>query len=95
MAAIGKFSIIRTSGSDRGSLVVLPDLKNISAGLSKSTCTQADIHVISYQLPVNSRHLGFPSYLNIGQSPQQLSFIAQPHKHWYDRWNFVAILYTS
>ena len=43
--------------------VVLRDLKNMSmaVGLSMLSFTpQADIDVISYQLPVNSHHLGFP-----------------------------------
>ena len=50
MAAIFNFSLIRTLGSVRGSLVVLPDLKNMSmaVGLPMLSCTQADI--------------GFPSY---------------------------------
>jgi hypothetical protein len=66
------FSCIRTSGSVLGSLVVLPDLKNMSmaVGLLMLSCTQADIDVISYQLPGNSRHLGFSANSDIGQSPQ-------------------------
>ena len=69
MAAIFNFSLIRTSGSVRGCLVVLPDLKNMSmaVGLPMLSCTQADIDVISYQLTVNSCHLGFSAYPYIGQ----------------------------
>jgi hypothetical protein len=72
MAAIFNFSLIRTSGSVRGSLVMLPDLANMdmAVGISMLSCIQADIDVISYQLPVNSHHLGFPAYPDIGQSPQ-------------------------
>jgi hypothetical protein len=67
MAAIFNLSLIRTSGSVRGSLIVLPDLKNMSmaVGLPMLSCTQADINVSSYQLPVNSRHLGFPTVFDL------------------------------
>ena len=52
MAAIFNFSLIRTLDIVRGSLVVLPDLKNMSmaVGLSMLSCTQANMDVISYQL---------------------------------------------
>ena len=72
MAAIFNFSLIRTLGSVRGSLIVLPDLKNMSmtVGFSMLSCTQADTDVISYQLSVNNRHLEFLAYPDIGQSLQ-------------------------
>jgi hypothetical protein len=80
MAAIFNFSLIRTSGSVRGSLVVLPDLKNMSmaVGLSMLSCTQADIDVISYQLPVNSHYLGFPAYPYIGHLRNSSALLPVP-----------------
>jgi hypothetical protein len=62
------FSLIHTLGSVRGSLVVLPDLENMGMAirLSVLSCIEADIHVISYQLPVISHHLGFPAYTDFG-----------------------------
>jgi hypothetical protein len=61
IAVIFNFSLIRTSDRVRGSLIVLPDLENMSVavGLSMLSCTQADKDVNTYQLPVNSRHLDF------------------------------------
>jgi hypothetical protein len=69
MAAYFNFSLIRTSGCVRGSLVVLPDLENgyMTVGRSMLSCTQVDVDVISYQLPVTIRYLGFPAYPDIGQ----------------------------
>ena len=59
MAAIFNFSLIRLSVSVLGSLVVLPDLKNMctAVGIPMLSCTQADVNVISYQLPVKWHHV--------------------------------------
>ena len=59
MAAIFGFSLIRTLSNVHGSLVVLPDLENMdkAVGLSLLSCIEAEICVIFYPLPVNSRHL--------------------------------------
>ena len=61
-----------TSGSARGSRVVLPGIINMcmAVGLSILSWAQADIDVISYQLPLDSHHLVFPAYPDVGQSPQ-------------------------
>ena len=53
MAAVFSFSLIRTTVSVLGSLVVLLDLKNMcmAVGIPMLTCTQADMNV----LPTNFR----------------------------------------
>ena len=63
MAAIFNFSLIRTSGSARSSLVVLPDLENMgmAVGSSLLSCIEAETYVISRPLPVNGRHPSFSS----------------------------------
>jgi len=59
MAAIFDLSPIRTSGILRSTSVVLPDLENIGIAVGNSllSCTEAEIYVISYLLPVNGSHL--------------------------------------
>jgi len=64
MAAIFDLSLLRTSDSLRGSLVVSPDLENmgIAVGISLLSCIEVKIYVISYLLPVNGSHLLFLFY---------------------------------
>jgi len=97
MAAIFDLSLIRTSDSLRSSLVVSPDLENmgIAVGISLLSCIEAEICVISYLLLVNGSHLWFLMDPNIGHSYEYYSRAAQPRKHGYSRWNFVAITYTT
>jgi len=59
MAAIFDFSLIRTSDSLWGSLVVSPDLENmgIAVEISLLSSIEAEIYVISYLLPVTGSHL--------------------------------------
>jgi len=59
MAAIFDFSLLRTSDSLRGSLVVSTDLENIgtAVGMPLLSCIEAEICVISYLLPVNGSHV--------------------------------------
>ena len=69
MAAIFDFPLIRTLGSLPSSLVVLPDRENmgIAVGISLLSRIRAEIYVISYLLPVNGRHRGFPTYPDVGK----------------------------
>ena len=72
MAAIFNFSLIRTvrtSGSARSSLVVLPDLENMgmAVGSSLLSCIEAETYVISHPLPVNVRHPSFSSHPDVGK----------------------------
>jgi len=57
MAAIVELSLIRTSDSLRGSLVVSPDLENmgIAVGISLLSCIETELRLISFF----SRHLAF------------------------------------
>jgi len=50
MAAIFDFSLIRTSDSLRGSLVVSLDLKNmgIAVGISLLSCLETELHLICF-----------------------------------------------
>ena len=59
MAAIFDFRYTRMSESIPASLFVLSDLENmgIAVEISLLSCTEAKIHVISYALPINGRHL--------------------------------------
>jgi len=68
MAAIFDFSLISTFDSLRSSLVVSPDLENmgIAVEISLLSCIEAEIHVISYLLPVNGSHLKFLFFPNMG-----------------------------
>ena len=51
--------LIQTSGGVRSSLVVYPDPESmgIAVEISLLTCTEADIYVMLFLLPVNGRHL--------------------------------------
>jgi len=61
MAAIFDFSLFRTSGILRSSLIGLSDLENmgIAVGISLLSCIEAEIYVISHLLPVNVSDLWF------------------------------------
>ena len=69
MAAIFDFPLIRTLGSLRSSLVALPDRENmgIAVGISLRSRIRAEIYVIQYLLPVNDRHLRFPTNPDVGK----------------------------
>jgi hypothetical protein len=58
-AAIFNFSLTRTSSSVCSGPVVLPSSDNmgIADGISLLSCSQAEMYVISYLLPVNSDHV--------------------------------------
>ena len=60
---------IHTSGGLRNSHVVYPDPENmgVAVGISLLSYIRAEIYVISYLLPSNGRHLGFPTYPDVGQ----------------------------
>ena len=70
MAAIFNFRHIRMPDSIPASLFVLPDPKNmgIAVEISLLSCIEAEIYFISFILPVNCRHLRFPTYPVVGQS---------------------------
>jgi len=76
---------------------VLPDLENISiaVGISLLSCVPAEVHVISYALPVTGRHLWFLTHNDTRQCLDKSSRVARPRKHRYRKWNFVAIMCTS
>ena len=70
MAAIFNFSLIctvRTSGSARSSLVVMPDVENMgmAVGSSLPSSTEAETYVFSHPLPVNGRHPSFSSHPDV------------------------------
>ena len=69
MASLFDFPLIRSLGSLRSSLVVVPDAENISiaVGISLLSRIRAEIYVISYLLPVIGRHRGFPTYPDVGK----------------------------
>ena len=73
----------RMSDSISASLSVLPDSENIGIALDLSllSCREADIYVISFLLPVNGRHLWFPTYPDVGQSFHLSSHVAFVRKH--------------
>ena len=97
MAVIFDFRHTRTSDSLGSSLFVLPDPKNmcVAVGMSLLSCVRAKINVIPFLLPVNGRHLCFPTYTDVRQSPHESLHVAGPRKHRHSRWNCIAILYTS
>ena len=61
MAAIFDFRLTRTSDSILVSVFVLLDLENmgIAVGISLLSWLKAEIYVLSYLLPVLSRHVGY------------------------------------
>jgi len=63
-----------------------PENKSIAVGSLLPYCIRAEIYVISYQLPFNSRHLWFPTYLGIGQ---HLHLCLQVARLRYDE--FIAV----
>ena len=69
MAAIFDIPLIRTLGSLRSSLVVLPDseIVGIAVGISLLSCIRAEAYVISYLLPVNGCHIRFSTYSDVGK----------------------------
>jgi len=82
----------------RPSPVIIPNAKNIniSVGISLLSCTQAEIYVISYPLPVTDRHLWFLDHSDTRHYVDQFSRVAWHRKHRHSRKNFVAIIiYTS
>jgi hypothetical protein len=96
LAAIFDISLIRTWGSVRGSLVVLPDLENmgLAVGISFLLCIEAEIHVIFYLLPVDNSHLTIYSHPDLGEYPHKSHRVAGPRKCGYNRSNLVAKLNT-
>jgi len=97
MAAIFHFSLIRTTDSLRSSLVVSSYIESMGIGvwISFLSCIEAEICVISHQLPVNGSHLWFIPYSFISHSCEYFSRVAQPRKRRYNLWNFIAIVYGS
>ena len=86
-----------TSDSSSNSILELLDLESIgvAVGISMLSGLQAEFYVSPYPIPVNGRHLSFPTSTNIVRYPYWSHCIAGPRKHGYSRWNFVAIMYTS
>ena len=69
MAAIFDLRHTQTSDSLLTSLFVLLDPENIGIAfeISLLSCIEVEIYVISFLLPVNGRHLRFPTYSDVGQ----------------------------
>ena len=71
------------SDSILASLSVLHDPENMGIALEISLLSyvEAEIYVISFLLPVNGRHLRFPTYPVVGQSLHLSSRVAFVRKH--------------
>ena len=63
------FRHTQTSDNIPTSLSVLPDPENmgLAVGIALLLCIEAEIYVLSVLLPVNSRHLRFLTYSDVGQ----------------------------
>jgi len=69
----------------------MPDLENmrIPLGILFMSCIQAEIYVMSYQLPVTSRYLWCLTHPDTRQCLDRSSCVALRRKHRYSRWNVV------
>ena len=66
----------------------------MAVGISLLSCKEAEIYVMSFLLPVNSRHLRFSTYPEIGQYYHFSPGCPIP-KTWVQPWNLVPRLSTS
>ena len=87
---------IQTSGSFRSGLVVLIFPENMSKAVVKSliSCIKAEIHVISYQLPVDGHHIWSPTYTDVDIIPTSLSVLPGPENSYYgcELWSLTVTL---
>ena len=50
----------------------------IAVGMSSLSCIRVEINVITYVLPVDGRHLRFPTYRTSDSNPTDLSVLPDP-----------------
>ena len=55
-----------------GIALVANKVEYIAVGISLLSCTETEIHAMSYLLPVNGRHLGFTTHIDIGQHAHEV-----------------------
>ena len=98
VCAIFVSSQMHTSSSLRSGPVLFPDPETKINWISLLFCSQAEICVrcvISYLLPVDGRHFLFPIYPDTRQYSHLSLRVARPRKLYYNRQNFVVIVYGS
>ena len=89
MADIFDLPVIQTSEFTHISLSVLLDPDNFGRAVMVPllSCIQADILVIAYKLSVNSGHLWFTCYPDVGEYPRESYRVAGARKCGGSRWN--------
>ena len=97
MVAILDFRLIQTLDSFLISFFVLPDIENVGIALEISLLSRvkAEIYVILVLLPVDGRHLSFPTYPGNEQSPHKSLRVALLWKQGCSARDLVAIMYRS
>ena len=83
MAAIFEFQHTQTSDSIPTSLSVMPDPENIgiAVGISLLSWLKAEIYVISYLLPILSRHIGYLVGVTLVLTPPSHSPVISKKSH--------------
>jgi len=95
-AAIFDIPLILTLDNVRTNAVMLLDLKNIGIDVGILLLSRiAALHVISYALPVISRHLWLHTHPDKRQCLNQSSRVAWQRNYRHSRWSCVAVLCKS